>query len=211
MDILYKPLSDGKCMIAIFDFFGVVVDWKSDYVIPVFARYAGISDAVVKQKMKIDFALCDTGKISVSELFLRLGKSFRVDPSGLEGVFRECLENKAKLNTEVVKVIQSLPDAVLLSNQMPLHTEFARSKGWFSCFSRLFFSFEIGFAKPSPESYLFVLKALGVRPEDSVFVDDKQENVDGAVSVGMRAVLFKDANQLSRELSKFYKLEKTKK
>ncbi len=197
-------------MIAIFDFFGVVIDWKSEYIIPSLAKYAGVSEAEFKQGMSKDLALCDTGKISVSELFSRLGGLFGVDASGLERVFRKCLEDRAKLDEDVVRIIQSLPSVVLLSNQMPLHAEVAVSKGWFSYFSRLFLSFEIGHAKPSPESYKFVLKELGVKPEEVVFVDDKQENVDGARAVGMHAICFHDAKQLSGELSKFYKLENSK-
>ena len=197
-------------MIVIFDFFGVVVDWKSEYVIPSLAKYAGVSEAEFKQGMKKDLALCDIGKISVGELFSRLGGLFGVDPSGLERLFRACLEDKAKLDEGVVRIIQSIPGSVLLSNQMPLHAEFARSKGWFSCFSRLFLSFEIGKAKPSPDAYKFVLKELSVKPDEAVFIDDKQENVDGARAVGMHAICFHDAVQLQRDLDKIYKPGMTK-
>lgn len=197
-------------MIAVFDFFGVVVDWKSEYVISSLAKYAGVSEAEFKQGMRKDLALCEIGKISVVELFSRLGGLFGVDPAGLERLFRTCLEDRAKLDEDVVRIIQSLPSVVLLSNQMPLHAEVARSKGWFSCFSRLFLSFEIGKAKPSPEVYRFVLKELGVKPEEAVLVDDKQENVDGARAVGMRAICFQDAVQLRHDLDKIYKPSMTK-
>jgi putative hydrolase of the HAD superfamily len=48
-----------------------------------------------------------------------------------------------------------------------------------------------GLRKPEPEIYLLAARRLGIRPEDCVFVDDVQANVDGARAVGMTAVLHK--------------------
>jgi putative hydrolase of the HAD superfamily len=47
---------------------------------------------------------------------------------------------------------------------------------------------EIGVRKPEPESYLRAAAALGVAPEDVVFLDDTPECVDGARTVGMHAI-----------------------
>lgn len=51
-------------------------------------------------------------------------------------------------------------------------------------------SAEEGVSKPHPRIYLTACDRLGVAPESSVFVDDKQRNVDGARAVGMQALLF---------------------
>jgi putative hydrolase of the HAD superfamily len=47
----------------------------------------------------------------------------------------------------------------------------------------------IGAAKPDPESYLYVARALSVRPDECLFFDNKPHLVDGARAVGMRAYL----------------------
>ena len=57
-------------------------------------------------------------------------------------------------------------------------------------FDQTFYSFEVGLAKPDPEYFLTVVDALGVRPEEAVFVDDMHTNVQGARQAGLRAVLF---------------------
>ena len=44
--------------------------------------------------------------------------------------------------------------------------------------------------KPGPEIYRTLLERYRLRPEDCLFVDDVQQNVDGAVAVGMHAVRF---------------------
>lgn len=44
--------------------------------------------------------------------------------------------------------------------------------------------------KPDPRAYGFVTKALGVAPQDCVFVDDQPKNVHGGQEFGMTAVQF---------------------
>lgn len=45
----------------------------------------------------------------------------------------------------------------------------------------------IGIAKPHPEAYLTITRALGVRPESCLFFDDEAPCVDGAEQLGMHA------------------------
>jgi putative hydrolase of the HAD superfamily len=192
-------------MIAIFDFFGVVIDWGSEYVLPQWAKYTGVSEADFKKSWNDELAHCETGEISEEELFKRLGKKFNVDPSGLENILKTTFETRAKLNEDVVKIVGSLPDVVLLSNQLPLHAEVARKKGWFSYFKKVFLSYELGYRKPDAKAYLAVLKTLGIKPEDIVFVDDKEENVKAAAALGIKVILYKGAARLKAELDKIYK------
>lgn len=44
--------------------------------------------------------------------------------------------------------------------------------------------------KPGPGIYRTLLERYGLRPEDCLFIDDMQKNVDGALAVGMHAVRF---------------------
>lgn len=46
-----------------------------------------------------------------------------------------------------------------------------------------------GGGKPAPEAYLGAARELGLDPERIVFLDDLPENIDGALAVGMAAVL----------------------
>lgn len=62
------------------------------------------------------------------------------------------------------------------------------------------YSHEIGYLKPDPRSYRLVCQLLGVPPEDAVFLDDVQDNVDGARAVGMRAIRFSSNGQAIADL-----------
>jgi putative hydrolase of the HAD superfamily len=51
-------------------------------------------------------------------------------------------------------------------------------------FERVFVSAELGLLKPDPAVYLKVVDELGITPDQLVFIDNKQVNVDGAVAIG---------------------------
>jgi len=64
---------------------------------------------------------------------------------------------------------------------------------------------DIGYAKPEPEAYEITADRLGVRLDECVFIDDSQPYVDGAIAVGMHAILFTSNVQLKRELERLLK------
>mmetsp|Transcript_24476 Transcript_24476/g.66807 ORF Transcript_24476/g.66807 Transcript_24476/m.66807 type:complete len:236 (-) Transcript_24476:791-1498(-) len=57
-----------------------------------------------------------------------------------------------------------------------------------------------GFRKPDPQAFSRVLDHLGVPPDQVIFVDDRQPNVDAAAALGMPSLLFKDANNMQAQL-----------
>jgi putative hydrolase of the HAD superfamily len=73
----------------------------------------------------------------------------------------------------------------LLSNSWG--NEYPR-EGWDRMFDAVVISGEVGMRKPEPKIYLHVLERLGVRPEQTVFVDDLRPNLDAAEALGIVAV-----------------------
>jgi len=66
--------------------------------------------------------------------------------------------------------------------------------GFLGQFDYRFFSYEMGVAKPDEQIYRKVLETLGASPEDCLFLDDKPENIAGAVAVGMKGIVFCESN-----------------
>jgi putative hydrolase of the HAD superfamily len=71
---------------------------------------------------------------------------------------------------------------------------------WLGTFQHHTWSCELGIAKPDPEIYVQTCKALAVPPGDSLFLDDKIENVRAAESVGLQAIHFHSIQTLQRDL-----------
>ena len=76
----------------------------------------------------------------------------------------------------------------------------AREAATFDRFRGILVSGDEGLTKPDPAIYRLALDRFGLRAEDTVFVDDRADNVAGAASVGMKAVLFTDAVALREDL-----------
>ena len=77
---------------------------------------------------------------------------------------------------------------------------YIRNKFDLSVFDNLFFSNELGMRKPHLEIFEHVLKEIKTDANDSIFIDDKQENLDAAAQLGIKTILFQDAEQLISEL-----------
>ena len=54
--------------------------------------------------------------------------------------------------------------------------------------------------KPEPEIYHCLFNKFNLVPEECIFTDDKEENIEGGRRVGMEGIVFKDAKQYEREL-----------
>lgn len=69
-------------------------------------------------------------------------------------------------------------------------------------FRKCYFSFEMRALKPSEAFYKAVMEDIGTEPENMLFVDDSQKNVDGAVAAGLPAVYYEPGTDLEMLLDK---------
>ena len=91
----------------------------------------------------------------------------------------------------------------LISNTNALH--FNHIKKNFSLlrhFDRKFPSHEVGARKPDLKIYRRVLKKVGLRPEETVFIDDMKSFIVGARKTGMYTIPFKGRPALLQSLRK---------
>lgn len=58
----------------------------------------------------------------------------------------------------------------------------------------------VGVVKPDPRIYEILFERAGRRPQDLVFVDDSQRNVEAAQALGMAAILYAPGTDLESEL-----------
>ncbi|HEU4791153.1 MAG TPA: HAD family phosphatase [Flavobacterium sp.] len=93
---------------------------------------------------------------------------------------------------EFLQMLSSKYRLFLLSNTDAIHIDtFEQKSGtsfyssFYQCFEKIYFSFEIGMRKPSPEVYNFVLDQNGLQAKHTLFIDDKKENTDAALALGL--------------------------
>ncbi|HEY0112560.1 MAG TPA: HAD family phosphatase [Allosphingosinicella sp.] len=75
-----------------------------------------------------------------------------------------------------------------------------REETFFRRFRDIVVSGEEKLLKPDPAIYYLALDRFGLKPEEALFVDDREINVEGAKAVGMHGHLFTDATGLRARL-----------
>jgi epoxide hydrolase-like predicted phosphatase len=75
---------------------------------------------------------------------------------------------------------------------------------WDGMFDDIVISGEVGLRKPEPEIFRLAAGRLGLEPAECVFVDDLQLNVDGALAVGMTAILHTEYDETRRALETLF-------
>ena len=75
-----------------------------------------------------------------------------------------------------------------------------REFDWLPRFDALVWSYQLGMAKPAPAIYLHVLKELGTRPDETLFLDDKLVNIEAAEALGIKSILFSTVEKLREDL-----------
>ena len=89
-------------------------------------------------------------------------------------------------------ILSNMGDTVLANIQ--------REFDWLPRFDVLVWSFQHKMAKPDPTIYRLTLDKLGTSPEESLFIDDKQPNIDAARKLGLAAIQFTTVENLRADL-----------
>lgn len=104
---------------------------------------------------------------------------------------------------DLVARLDATGDVAVLTNNVPLFADtldelFPQVPQLFG--DRIFFSCHMHHAKPDPQAYLHVCRRLGCAPAETVFVDDKARNADGATRAGLTGIHFTGTKTLAAQL-----------
>ncbi|MET9799003.1 HAD family hydrolase [Nocardiopsis alba] len=70
-------------------------------------------------------------------------------------------------------------------------------------FDTVVISGEVGMRKPEERIYLHTCERMGLAPEDCVFIDDLEHNIETAEALGMTGILHTDVESTRRALARF--------
>jgi putative hydrolase of the HAD superfamily len=99
---------------------------------------------------------------------------------------------KLKQRGLLTAILSNISDNVLESVE--------REFDWIHRFDVLVWSYQLGIVKPDPEIYRHTLRELGTKPEETLFIDDKQPNVEAARALGIQAIEYSSVELLREEL-----------
>jgi putative hydrolase of the HAD superfamily len=185
----------------IFDLGNVLLDIDYNKTIDAFEQlgFENFRKAYAPEKMGPLFEDIETGKISEEEIYVAI-KSLSKTPISTEQIkhaWNALLLDFRIESLEYLKKLSSRFKIYLLSNTNSIHltafNEILEREGQNhtldSYFTKAYYSNIIGFRKPYPECYLYVLKDAGIKAADTLFIDDLPINITGAKAVGLQTHL----------------------
>jgi putative hydrolase of the HAD superfamily len=90
----------------------------------------------------------------------------------------------------------------LLSNMPASVRDRILVSAWLPPFDHRTFSCDLRISKPAPGMYMHALDGLKVAPEETLFLDDRAENIRAALALGMHGVQFTTLNETAAELER---------
>ena len=142
------------------------------------------------------------GEISEAEHWSSVARRFKRQASEIEALRGEFFGGDI-LDRELIEFIRSLRPRYktgAISNAFNGLRQYMIEHKFEDAFDTVTISAEVGAMKPDPRIYEIALQAAGIPAKAAIFVDDFAENLEGARSVGMAAVHFRDPAKAVAEI-----------
>ncbi len=181
----------------IFDFGGVVIDIDEQLTINEFAKL-GVEDISKANSPEfIEIVGKFVKGIFTPDIFrnkLRDYLDLSATDQEIDDAWNALLFDIPKERLEVIEKVKKNYNIFLLSNSNEIHYDLylrdLQLRFGYNEFAELFhqayFSFDLHLSKPNSEIYEFVMYQEGLNPEETLFIDDKPENIEAAKKLGFQ-------------------------
>ncbi len=179
------------------DLGGVVLNVDYHKMVDVFKEY-GVMDfdkhfTQAKQVEIID--KFEEGKCSIEEFRNGIRDLVKVDLTDeqIDNAWFSMILDLPKERIELIGLLKLKYNVYLFSNTNELHIELLKKRYeeefGFDIFQMLFtkayFSNEIKMRKPHPESFQWLINDAGIKAEETLFIEDSPQHIEGAKKVGL--------------------------
>lgn len=155
------------------------------------------------------FQRLEMGTIAVPDFFKELNQCTGLSLTDEEIIkaWNAMLLDFRESSLEYLITLKRKVHLLLLSNTNIVHKEAfdqiyymnERDVSFENRFHHCIFSYETGTRKPDAACFLWTLDKADIRPEETIFIDDSPQNVQGANAVGIKGILL-ESNMLVEEL-----------
>lgn len=192
----------------IFDFGQVIVDLNYELCLNKFVRWVGD-----EQKVKSLFAYTDfhkdyeVGKITSSEFIDQSNSYFNVDipEADFMDAWNSMVGEMPARRMDLLVELKKTKTVILLSNTNQLHEDYFEDKirgdfgvsGMNHFVHHPLYSHRISLRKPNADIYEYVIASyLDGDASRAVFLDDRLENIEGAIACGIDSIQVKYPDQI---------------
>ena len=147
----------------------------------------------------------DFGEIGDDEFFEHLLTELK-EPLEKKAILTKFVIDDFYVDQELLTYIRELHKTyttALLTN-FPAHLHDYMKTAWRvdGAFDHIIASCDVKLLKPDPRMYQAALERINLKPEETVFIDDREVNVKAAEALGIKGIIYVRKEQAIKELDK---------
>jgi len=193
----------------LFDVDGIVITGRKQLFSRSLAERQGIPREDVEEFFLNNFRKCSFGKADLKEEIAPYLAKWRWE-GGVDDLLKFWFEAENTKDQEVMQIITNLRNrgikCFVATRQEKYRLQYIwEVVGLKDYFDGIFSTCNIGYDKKDPEFFRYVFKELGLKPEDIMFFDDSQANIENARSLGVEAYLYNSIEVLKQHTQNLLK------
>ena len=206
MAVIYGIHKD-MIKVIVFDIGGVLIDSERSFD-AIYGEFATAIGVPPEKVIKLHNDYLDRmlyGKVSAAQFFAIIKKKYHAN-GDLKKAWLTIAMKRITLNKELLRKVDALRKrypTVLLSNVSRIRSFVDERYDLYSHFDHAFLSYKLGMQKPSKAIFMYTVRKLKVRPEEVLFIDDKESNLRVARELGIKCIQYNNNAQLMNELAPF--------
>ncbi len=181
----------------IFDFGGVLLNLDKQACINAFVKLGmeNVTDYLTDYRQNGIFRNLEVGEISPAQfrdqIRNEIGKP--ISDKEIDDAWMQFLLDIPEYKLDMLLKLRSKFRTFMLSNTNAIHIEYIISRTFgrnghvlSDYFEKVYYSHEIGYAKPDEEIYNFVIKDTKIISSETLFIDDAEANIAAAKKLGFK-------------------------
>jgi len=198
-----KSPIDPSIKNLIFDLGGVILDLSIDHTLQSFATLSGFDKKRIDQLYATapEFLSYETGLITDDEFraFVRKVYSITCSSDDIDITWTAMLRGLPIRKLQLLERLKEKFNVFLLSNTNSIHLKYINESllpatvqkklTLDNYFHRAYYSHVMKKRKPNADIFEQVLVENGLKPEETLFLDDNHDNIEGAKKLGIRTAL----------------------
>jgi HAD superfamily hydrolase (TIGR01509 family) len=204
------PKPHPKYRNIIFDLGGVLFNFNPKETLPrVFSEKAAVPWDIIDSIKTFEWAEWDRGTMSVDQVCDALAHKY--NPDDMKRFVSAVVEYLTPLpaGVEILQAVQARGyNTYVLSNlSEQSYRRIYFKNAFFSTFKGAIFSYQVKTVKPEPDIYKTLLKTYDLLPDECLFIDDLEININAGRSLGIDGIVCKNHEYVREELKRLGVLE----
>jgi putative hydrolase of the HAD superfamily len=186
----------------------VFISFDNDIFFKKIAANVSLSQSDIAGLVSKNFEILrsfDKGEINPAEFYSKVVRIFKsdFDYNRFFKAYNDVFDLRKK-ELQILKKLKENYRVILLTNTDVMRYGFIKKNfPEMLIFDAYVLSYEEGYMKPDPRIYKAALEKAEAQADECLFIDDKADNIDAAIALGINTIHFIERAELAAELRKF--------